>query len=278
MDACQMDIDGNDYHMAYRFAGEGVLLRTFGYKSFATACMASSEWKQRLVDQGRLMAGFDPDSIFFDQIGGFPDYLCFNTNHAHGNRVDRDWQYRKDVYAALRELLSGDMTVGTEWVNDVAGTMADYIHNLDSVKPGPESFPQLFRHTFPEIVTTNRMVQEEYPGFERDLTYAFMMGVRNCVSIYRCRGHLGMMPAYTRILKKLTDLVHRYEDYMRWGTFVCRSGDGLPAGWERTEYIHRDGTRLLRILWNDSDETRPLPGGREGTAAPGELHFEEVTF
>jgi hypothetical protein len=273
--AAMLDIDRNEYREHYHFAGEGFTLRQFGYKSFALGCMSTQGWADRLIDQGQLMKKFAPDSIFYDQIAGHPTKLCFNAAHPHGRRVDRDWSYRPSVFRQLRALCSGDLALGTENITDIGCCQADYTHNSSSVKPSdPNLFPYLFRYVLPEIITTNRTVQEEYPGYKDDLTYAFIFGLRYCVSIYRCRGHLGQMPEYTRHLAWLNDLRRRYQDYLVYGSFTVTHADNLADDLVRTEYRHADGRRLLQITWNRGSSPVTCAGRQ---IAPGALDFAEQT-
>jgi len=259
--AAMIDVDGNEYRNHYHFAGQGLTLRQFGYKSFALGCMATEAWADRLVKQGRVMLQFAPDSIFYDQIAGHPTLLCFNKNHPHGPRVDRDWTYRPGVFRQMKALCPPDVALGTENISDIGCAQADYTHNSAPVKPqDPTIFPYLFRYTLPEIISTNRTVQEEYEGFKQDLTYAFVFGLRFCVSIYRCRGHLGLMPEYTRHLAWLNDLRRRFQDYLVQGRFICTTAGDLPGGIVRTEYLHPDGQRVLRILWNRGVESTAVEG------------------
>lgn len=253
--AAMIDIDGNEYRRHFQFSGQAMILRQFGYKTFALGCMATKEWADRLLEQGRVMMQFSPDSIFFDQIAGFPTLLCFNDSHPHGNRVDRDWSYRPGVFRQVKELCPPDVALGTENISDIGCAQADYTHNSAPVKPDDSTiYPYLFRYTLPEIISTNRTVQEEYDGFKDDLTYAFVFGLRFCVSIHRCRGHLGMMPIYVQHLAWLNDLRRRFQDYMIYGRFTCTTTAEPPPGIVRAEYLHADGERILRVLWNRTDK------------------------
>lgn len=273
--AAMIDIDGNEYRDHYHFAGQGLILRQFGYKSFALGCMATREWADRLIDQGRVMLQYSPDSIFYDQIAGHPTKLCFNKNHPHGSRVDRDWSYRPGVFRQMKELCSGDVALGTENISDIGCAQVDYTHNSSPVKPAdPTIYPYLFRYTLPEIISTNRTIQEEYDGYKQDLTYAFVFGLRFCVSIHRCRGHLGQMPEYTRHLAWLNDLRRRFQDYLIHGRFTCTTVADLPQQFVRAEYLHADGKRLLRILWNRGHESATCEGQ---IIAADDLTFIETT-
>ncbi|NLO83185.1 MAG: hypothetical protein GX094_09040 [Clostridiales bacterium] len=256
-DACTMrDVDGNEYIEHYRFGGQGMMIRSFGYKSFALGCMSTEQWQERLILQGNIMKQFNPDSIFYDQIGSHPCKPCFQSSHPHGNRVDRDWAYRIQIFEKLKGLCSGDMAFGTENLSDIGCSLADYTHNSTNVKPDhPHIFPYLFRYTFPEIISTNRNIQEEYEGYEDDLIYAFLFGLRFCVSIYRCRGHLGMMPNYKNFLRRLINLRNKYEDYMVFGKFTSTvETHKLPDHLVCTEYVHKDGNGLLQVIWNRSNK------------------------
>jgi hypothetical protein len=146
--AAMLDIDGNEYRNHYHFAGQGLTLRQFGYKSFALGCMATEAWADRLVKQGRVMLQLRQIRIFYDHDRGHPTLLCFNKSHPHGPRVDRDWTYRPGVFRQMKALCPPDVALGTENNSDIGCAQADNTHNSAPVKPqDPTIFPYLFRYT-----------------------------------------------------------------------------------------------------------------------------------
>ena len=58
----------------------------------------------------------------------------------------------------------------------------------------------------------------------------------------------------------LNDLRRRFHDYLVQGRFICTTAGDMPSGIVRTEYLHPDGQRVLRILWNRGVESTAVEG------------------
>jgi hypothetical protein len=240
------DIDGNVYFDHYRFSGSGTALRTFGYKTFAKACMSEPEWRDKLLENGRVKLSFNPDSIFYDQIGGHDCWLCFDAEHRHGNRGDADPKYRAEVFKAMRGLCVGDKALGSENTVDLFAPYLDYHHGCDFGNWYAEnSYPQLYLRTFPETVMTNRFIHDCRKDFKLQLNWAFAMGYRFDVSIYRGRvvGVAGE-PEYGAYVKKLIGLREQWRRFFYGGTFAADTVYDLPKSVLMTEY-RADGETLL---------------------------------
>ncbi len=243
------DIDGNAYIDHYRFADSGTVLRTFGYKSFAKACMSNPEWRDKLLENGRVKLSFGADSIFYDQIGGHHCWLCFDKKHPHGNRGDTEPRSRAATFAALRGLLSGDRALGSENTVDLFAPYLDYHHGCDLGNWYAENcFPQLFLRTFPEAIMTNRFIHDCREDYKFQLNHAFAMGYRFDVSIYRGRvvGIAGE-PDYARHVAKLIALKAVWRRFFYEGRFVVETICDLPKTVLMTEYRHGDETLLVYV-------------------------------
>ena len=272
------DIDGNVYLDHYRFADSGTVLRTFGYKTFAKACMSNPEWPEKLLENGRVKLSFNPDSIFYDQIGGHHCWLCFDAKHPHGNRGDMEPRYRAAAFKALRGLLSGDKALGSENTVDLFAPYLDYHHGCDLGNWYAENcFPQLFLRTFPEAIMTNRFIHDCREDYKFQLNFAFAMGYRFDVSIYRGRvvGIAGE-PDYAAYIRTLIDLKAKWHRFFYDGRFVVETLYDLPESVIMTEYRHGDETLLVfmnktkqaisfeaggRTIALEADGVECLPGG-----------------
>lgn len=246
------DIDGNEYLDHYRFANQGTILRSFGYKTFAEACQATEEWRDKLLENGRVKLSFDPDSIFYDQIGGHHCWLCFDKTHKHGSRGDLDPKYRAENFKAMRGLLTGDQALGSENTVDLFAPYLDYHHGCDPGNWYAENvFPQMFLRTFPETIMTNRFIHDERPDYQLQLNFAFVMGYRFDVSIFRGRV-MGIdgMNAYAAHIKKLIELKDRYATFFYQGRFVVNTSFSLPEHIIMTEYEYME--EVLLVFMNKS--------------------------
>lgn len=249
------DIDGNEYLDHYQFANSGTILRTFGYKTFAEACQATDEWHDKLLENGKIKLSFDPDSIFYDQIGGHHCWLCFDKTHKHGNRGDLDPKYRADNFKAMRGLLTGDKALGSETTVDIFAPYLDYHHGCDLGNWYAENaFPQLYLRTFPETIMTNRFIHDERTDYILQLNYAFVMGYRFDVSIYRGRV-IGIdgMKTYANHIKKLIDLKEKYHRFFYEGKFVVNTIYSLPENIIMTEYEYKE--EVLFVFMNKDHTT-----------------------
>ncbi|MBQ2709074.1 MAG: hypothetical protein IJF67_12485 [Clostridia bacterium] len=248
------DIDGNEYREHYKFSNDGTVLKNYGYKSFDTACHTTPEWRENLLNVSRLKLSFNPDCIFFDQLGCCLK-LCFDTTHPHGNRIDMDGMGREANIRAIRDILPDDKAIGTEWVNDRYCNLVDFIHGCGTGHSySPDAFPDIYLHTFPEIPISNRNIHDDKDGFRDHLNYAFTYGMIFDAAIYRCRliGVAGL-PEYAAHLKKLLDIKDAYRKYFYHGKFRTMFGEALPAGIRAGRFEAEDGTSIA-ALWNTSGE------------------------
>ena len=248
------DLDGNEYREHYRFSNNGMLAREFGYKTFVSACQATAEWRDRLVENGKVKLSFQPDSIFFDQIGGHFPRLCFDETHQHGPRGDREQEWRIKNLKALRSLCNEEQAIGSEFTVDAYAPYLDYHHGCmfgNTYRETNTLFPELFLRTFPETIQTDRFLHDDREGFEKALNYAFLYGFRFDVSIYRGRkSTVGSLPAYAAYLKKLIECKETYHRFFYHGRFVVKTELSLPEGVKVAEYEH--GDEVMFALWNHS--------------------------
>ncbi len=260
-----VDIDGNCYEDHYKFENNGTVLRNYGYKSFTHACHGDKRWRDKMVENGKYKLSFSPDSIFYDQWGVCYD-LCFNEKHDHGARPDDMLRPRQKTFAACRALLSGDQALGTEWMLDAVACKMDYIHGCGKgthkFAKGYEKtvYPALYLHTFPETVSTNRLLHDCRDHWRDELNYTYIYGLRFDVSIYRGR-RVGIkgIPAYAAYVAKLNALRAQHHDFFFGNAkFVY---DTVPevVGNEIIDFgelVSPDGRRLLNLAnYSDTDAT-----------------------
>lgn len=249
------DLDHNEYRDHYQFSNDGMLLRSFGYKSFVTACPSTPEWKEQLLNNAKTKLAFNPDSIFFDQMGGHKPFLCFDETHGHGARGDAEPAWRIKNMDAIRSLCGPDQAFGTEQTVDAFAPHIDYHHGCQYGNIfGETVFPELFLRTFPEPITTDRFLHDNRPDFKRLLNYAFAYGFRFDVSVYRGRKCIvSDLPDYAAHIKKLIDIREKYRSFFYEGRFVCNHTVSVPKQIRVTEYQNTEGQHLI-VLWNDSEQ------------------------
>ncbi len=250
---CRIDIDGNDYRDHYRFGNDGLTLRAFGYKSFVTACPANDEWQNRVVMNEKMKFDFGCDSAFFDQIGAAAPLPCFNEAHFHGPRPDECEIWRVEAFKKLNANCPEGKAVGTEMVNDMVLPYVQYIHGCQ-LGPifGANCFPEMFMHTFPEIIQTDRFVHDNKAGTDRQLGHAFIHGYRHDICPWRGRAHIGQLPELAEKIGKILSLKERYRKFFYEGQYTGDLNLDLPAVVKYGEFVN--GAERMYALWNDSDK------------------------
>ena len=98
------------------------------------------------------------------------------------------------------------------------------------------------------------------------------MGLRIDAELWVCRADIGQDPVYAEEVGKYTEILNRYADYMLYGTFTVTEHTPLNGTVKCGEFIHKDGNKLLRVLYNISDKPAEAYGV---TLEADELYFEE---
>lgn len=251
---CRKDIDGNEYREFYKFSNDGTLLDGFGYKTFVSACQATDEWKNHLIEIGKYKLSFNPDCIFFDQVGGHLPKPCFDKTHKHGNRIDDEAIYRRENLDAIHNLLTGDQAVGTENTVDCFSQYFQFHHgHMCGAWYSEDAFPQMFRQTFPHEIVSNRLLHDDRADMQTQLNYAFVHGLILDVSVYRARKNiLGDLPDYFNEVKRLLALKRKYSEFFYGGEYRLTEDYSLPENVYLGEY-HAEGKTGFAV-WNNGDE------------------------
>lgn len=250
------DIDDNVYKEFYKFSGDGTLLNGFGYKTFASACQATDEWKKHLIEIGKYKLSFNPDCIFYDQVGGHLPKPCFDKTHKHGNRIDDEAVYRRENLDAIHSLLSGEQVAGTENTVDCFSQFFQFHHgHMCGTWFSDEAFPQMFRQTFPKEIVSNRLLHDDRSDMAEQLNYAFVNGLILDVCVYRGREKiLGDLPKYFEAVKKLLALKRKYAEFFYGGVYGLSEDYILPKDVYIGEY--RSNDKVGFAIWNNSDEKK----------------------
>ena len=265
------NIEMQEYREYYKFSNNGTMLRFGGLKTFVGACHGTPQWRSKVEELAHRHLDLGSNGTFFDQLScGFR--LCFDRSHDHGNRIDVDPQFRVDTVKRICKLVNEDQWFGSEWASDRISPLLDFTHGCGtgtSLKEGV--YPYIYRYTFPEVLTSNRLAHDEKAIYRRELNYAFIHGMLFDVSLYR--GRIDVMdgcPNYSALIKKLTDLRERYLDFFTDGTYDLPKIE-LPHGIHGVQYAL--GGRKILALWNDSHEDCTLCGT---TVPAGDVAITEL--
>jgi len=252
------NIEMQEYREYYKFSNNGTMLHFGGLKTFVGACHGTHQWRNKVEELAHRHLELGSNGTFFDQLScGFR--LCFDKSHDHGNRIDVDPQFREKSVRHIRDMVNEDQWFGSEWASDRLSPFMDFTHGCGtgtSLKEGV--YPYIYRYTFPEVLTSNRLAHDEKPIYRRELNYAFIHGMLFDVALYRCRiDTMNDCPNYSALIKKLTDLRERYLDFFTDGIYDLPSID-LPQDVRGVQYSL--GDRKILALWNDSREDCTLCG------------------
>ena len=259
------------------YPGIGEMHHTHAVRQLVLACSCTEEWRNTQLKNLRFMETLGANCLFLDCYGGWPIDLCFDRRHEHGKRVDAEWTgHRKSFAAAEAFAAAHGRVLGTEVVTDIAASYCQFIHGLLNIEllPGSRAFPQMFRYTFPEVISTNRAIRHSEGPYLKQLKWSLVLGLRMDAELFVCRAAIDRDPDYAAAVKQYCGLLKQYEDYLLYGTFTLTDEVlGFPDEVKCGEYVHREGKKLLRVLYNASDKET-----KAGTLLlrPDELHFEEL--
>ncbi len=262
-----LDINGNEVRPAFGYPGHGEYRFTYGKKQFPLCCSGSERWRKKLLSVVKQMGELDPDCLFVDCFGACPYQPCFNDRHEHGPRVDEEWIGHRKFFDEAQEYCRQEGKVlAVEIVTDIAASYTQFIHGLINVdfRIDGSAFPQLFRYTFPEVITTDRGIRHEEGDFDRRLKSALVSGVRLDAELYVCRADLDRSPKYAAVAAYYTSVLEKYKEFMMLGTYTVIDTSPLPYYVKRGEYYDQARRRVLRILYNASDAPVTVCGRKLG--------------
>lgn len=281
--------------------------RSFPPVKCALACQWSEGWQQRMLELARQAQQLGADGILFDQLGVTGPMACWAGNHGHPAPA---MAYAGERSAWLRRVademqrIDPHFIVMTEGVHDslldsvallhgcevgvFTPTAAEIQARLDGTAASGAAFPEMFRYTFPEVLTTQR---HPTPMLDRLAAhYACLYGLRFEIesryapdvrylreNIVPAREeyadilnppHVAMMAATppqeaARYLKQLVAFQRRHADLLWRGRFVDDRGMRFEGkGLLAKAYTAGDQTGVL--VWNPGNAaaafTLEVPG------------------
>lgn len=271
-----LDINGNEYRPSFVYAGRGELRQKLGKVQFPLACEGSPLWREQLAGQLRQINSLGADCLFMDCYGFCPYQPCFNDTHDHGPRVDEAWiSHRKIFSDAMAYCGENGRVLGTEGVTDIAGVYCQLLHgNIQAdYKVKSDQFPQLFRYTFPECITTERGYLSSDGNYARQVKCALVNGERFDSQLWVCRAGMASDPVYAEKMGWCASKLDEWGKYFYDGRFTVIATDSIPYYLKRSEWLSPDGKTILRILYNASARTPVAYGGK--TLQADEMIFEE---
>lgn len=297
--------DGKPYVKTYHKYGDIPVYQ------FAIGCLYGKAWHDRMFSLARQARGFGADAILYDQLGVTTPFECWGEGHGHPVPWQSHAEERPGFVRNIADLMhetDRDFAVFTEGLHD---GLLDAIGMFHACQPGAfmsdvnalraartsgkpvkaEPFPELFRYTFPELVTTTRNPTPMTPrafvnyaavfGLRHEIEVRYMPDrtyvldgkvpakadygeVKNLPSLQAMRAEPpGVASAY---MKAVGDFQRKHAKYLLRGKFKDEEGflvrgDGLLA----KRFMAADDTDAI-CVWNISE--KPLPVVIEGMEKP----------
>ena len=279
---------------------------------FALGCLHGKPWYDRMYSLAEQALGFGADGILYDQLGIFSPFACYGVGHGHpapgfSYGAERPG-FIRSITDAIRSR-NADFAVLTEGLHDTILDSIGLFHGCEKgcflwdmrntrtqAKGGrPENFPELWRYTFPELVTSLRF---STPMLPRGLVnYAAVYGCRHDMEIryapdreYVLNGKVPTKADYGTVidvpnvalmasvkqteanayLKSVCDFQRAHAKYLLAGRFVDDEGfrcDNPSLLAKR--FLAADGTSAV-CVWNLSDA--PAEVKLEGLGTPSGVY------
>ena len=266
---------GTPYYEEYSKYHESDFLRFFSKKLFSTVCPWCGEWHDLMAQRAEWIHGLGADGILYDQIGGINPYPCFDSSHGHKKPSLSYTQGRLKLLPAIRKAVDRHPGYAfmTETITDIYSQFIDCIHGIGSepgakaerwqetVEPAPRvvAMPEMFRHTFPETLSTIRNGRPYISP--RFANYALCYGFRFEMELRYLRDKReieeNIRPEWREYSRRICSLRRKYADMLLNGAYRCdpalsRKNPALMHG------VFENGEKRAVVFWNDSEETLPL--------------------
>ena len=309
--------DGTTYQHTYHKYGNIPVYR------FDLGCLHAQAWYDRMLALAEQASALGADGILYDQLAMMPPMACHGAGHGHPvpcmvHEVERP-VFLKRIADHMRRI-NPEFIVMTEGLYDCAldavamfhgctvGTFyvcaAEMLARLRADRVA-DTFPELFRTTFPEVISTVRIPT---PMMDRDMVnYTCVYGMRYELEsrygpdvAYLLHGRVPEMDDYThvvgkpdvvmmqstppdeatRYLKAAIDFQRANAAFFWHGRFTDSEGFTL-AGKDLVAKGFAAGDRFGVAIWNPTHEVAPftleVPGYTlESAAEPGRESAEPL--
>ena len=168
---------------------------------FAIGCLYGEAWQERMLALARQARGFGADAILYDQLGVTTPFECWGAGHGHSVPRHSHCEERPAFVRRIADRMhetDKDFSIFTEGLHDGlmdtigmfhAFTPGAFMSDVNAFKASrgaeacakSEPFPELFRYTFPELVTTTR--NPTPMALRSFVNYAVVFGLRHEIEI-----------------------------------------------------------------------------------------------
>lgn len=283
---------------------------------FAIGCLYGKAWHDRMFALAKQARGFGADAILYDQLGVTTPFECWGEGHGHPVPWHSHCEERPGFVRRIADEMHAtdkDFAVFTEGLHDGlldtigmfhACQPSAFMGDVNALKASrassrakAEPFPEIFRYTFPELVTTTR--NPTPMALRSFVNYAAVFGLRHEIEIrympdrtYVLDGKVPERAGYGTVkglpsltamhaeppdaasayMKAVCEFQRKHAKYLLRGRFVDDEGITGAIGLIAKRFIAADGTSAV-CAWNISDKPVPVEigglGKPKGVSAPG---------
>ena len=219
------DNTGREFTEHYKFTGEGTTLGYYDSRTFVIADMSKRMWRDQLVQWADRAMSYGADAVFYDQLGVAEEFPNWDLSREFPVQDIFTGRYKADALKEIRDHIKAkdpEFALGTEWLSDCTSQFCDFVHIVEFTAL-PESFPEWFRYTFPEVIWSDRCVRDDN-DVPRRVNNTLLKGLRNDIEVFRCRGLIDETPVYQAHLAKINALRHQYPELLLEGRYTATDG------------------------------------------------------
>ena len=273
------DNTGREFTEHYKFTGEGTSLGYYDSRTFVIADMSKRLWRDQLVAWADRAISYGADAVFYDQLGVAEEFPNWDLSREYPVQDIYTGAYKADALREIRDHIKArdpEFALGTEWLSDCTSQFCDFVHIVEFTAL-PESFPEWFRYTFPEVIWSDRCVRDDN-DVPRRVNNTLLKGLRNDIEVFRCRGLIDETPVYQAHLAKINALRHAWPELLLKGRYTATDGFTCSNA-ALTARSYTAGDRIAIVVTNTSESRESgvikVPGYHfvEGR----NLDFEPVT-
>ncbi|MBO4565827.1 MAG: hypothetical protein J5695_01225 [Bacteroidales bacterium] len=219
------DNTGREFTEHYKFTGEGTTLGYYDSRTFVIADMSKREWRDQLLRWADRAMDYGADAVFYDQLGVAEEFPNWDLSREYPVQDIFTGRYKAEALQEIRDHIKAanpEFALGTEWLSDCTSQFCDFVHIVEFTAL-PESFPEWFRYTFPEVVWSDRCVRDDN-DVPRRVGNTLLKGLRNDIEVFRCRGLIDETPVYQAYLAQVNAIRHEFPELLLEGRYTAIDG------------------------------------------------------
>ena len=278
------DNTGREFTEHYKFTGQGTTLGYYDSRTFVIADMSKREWRDQLVRWADRAMAYGADAVFYDQLGVAEEFPNWDLSKEYPVQDIYTGAYKADALKEIRDRIKAkdpEFALGTEWLSDCTSQFCDFVHIVEFTAL-PESFPEWFRYTFPEVVWSDRCVRDDN-DVPRRVNNTLLKGLRNDIEVFRCRGLIDETPVYQQHLAKVNAIRHEFPELLLEGRYTATDGFSCSNA-ALTARSYTSGDRIAVVVTNTGPKTQSgkidVPGYKLETVRTfgGKVNNNKVTL